>query len=230
MPEPRILPRPADLKLRLEAERRGIPFLVFNDADGEQHLITLAPDSDSLSIGRDSECDVCLSWDDEVSRLHALLTRRGGSWTIYDGGLSRNGTFLNAQRVEGHRVLRDGDRLHIGVTDVTFRDPSPKQPSTAMSAEKLAGPHISPAEKRVLVALCAPYRNNAAFASPSSNRAIATQLVLSVEAVKGHLRVLFSKFGLDTLQQNEKRARLAAEVLRLGIVSESDLREVGRDT
>jgi len=134
MPEPRILPRPADLKLQLEAERRGIPFLLFRDAEGDQHLITLAPDRDSLSIGRDAECDVCLSWDDEVSRLHALLTRSGGTWTIYDGGLSRNGTFLNAQRVEGHRVLHDGDRLRIGATDLSFRDPSPKQPTYRTSS------------------------------------------------------------------------------------------------
>jgi len=229
MPPRRIVPNPADLKRQLEAERRGIPFLLFHDAEEEQHLITLAPESDSLSIGRDTECDVCLNWDEQVSRLHALLTRSGGSWTVYDGGLSRNGTFLNAQRVDGHRVLHDGDRLHIGATDIVFRDPSPKQPSTVKAGEKLAELHISRAEKRVLVALCAPYRNNLAFASPASNQAIATRLFLSVEAVKGHLRVLFSKFGLERLPQNEKRARLAADALRLGVVSGSDFRELDRD-
>jgi FHA domain len=147
---------------------------------------------------------------------------------VYDGGLSRNGTFLNGERVGGHRVLHDGDRLAIGSTDIRFRDTALKQPSTVMAGEALAGPHVSPAQKKVLVALCAPYRNNPAFAKPASNQEIADQLVLSLRAVKGHLRLLFARFDLQKLPQNEKRVRLVAEAFRLGIIRESDLGPPGR--
>jgi hypothetical protein len=42
---------------------------------------------------------------------------------------------------------------------------------------------------------------------------------LSVDAVKAHLRVLFDRFGLGELPQNEKRARLVASVLVSGLLS-----------
>jgi hypothetical protein len=38
-----------------------------------------------------------------------------------------------------------------------------------------------------------------------------------------HLRALFTKFELSDLPQNEKRARLAESVLRLGVITERDL-------
>jgi hypothetical protein len=67
---------------------------------------------------------------------------------VYDGGLSRNGTFLNGKRVQGHRVLYDSDRLIIGATDLCFRDTTPQQPSIVMAGETLAGPHISRHRRR----------------------------------------------------------------------------------
>jgi pSer/pThr/pTyr-binding forkhead associated (FHA) protein len=44
---------------------------------------------------------VVIEGDLLVSRLHAKLERIGGAWTIVDDGLSRNGTFVNGQRVIG---------------------------------------------------------------------------------------------------------------------------------
>ena len=40
---------------------------------------------------------------------------------------------------------------------------------------------------------------------------------LSVDAVKGHLRVLYARFELDRLPQHEKRVRLAERALRDGL-------------
>jgi DNA-binding CsgD family transcriptional regulator len=226
MVEPRTLPSPAELKEQLDAERQGRPFLLFRDDKGAQHIVTLSHDRDSLSVGRHDECDVCLRWDARASRLHAMLTRSGGSWTVYDGGLSRNGTFLNNERVEGHRVLHDGDRLLVGATAIRFRDTGPKQRTTVIPGESPAGPHISAAEKKVLLALCAPYRHYS-FAKPASNKEIAAQLVLSVDTVKSHLRSLFEKFELDNLAHYEKRVRLVQQAFRLGVVRVSDFDEIG---
>src|ERR1700754_5334119 len=98
---------PADVKARLDAERRGEPFLLFRDGDGAQVIVTLAG---PVTIGRRAERDVALTWDSEVSRLHAELEPVGPDWTVVDDGLSRNGTYLNGERVNGRRRLRAGDR------------------------------------------------------------------------------------------------------------------------
>jgi len=84
-------------------------------------------------------------------------------------------------------------------------------------------PHITAAQRRVLLALCRPYRDLASFATPASNQQIADEIFLSVDTVKMHLRTLFIRFELGDLPQNEKRARLAQYVLENGLISQSDL-------
>jgi FHA domain len=221
--ERQFLDSPAELKGRLEAERKGVPFVFFRDADGCQRIVMLDAEREYLSVGIDDACDLCLGWDQKVSRLHARLERSGGSWTVYDGGLSTNGTFLNSERVHGHRVLNDEDHLRFGTTEVCFRDPGPARSRTVMLGEKEAPPVVSPAQKKVLVALCRPYKHHSPFARPASNREIADELVVSVEAVKTHLRGLFAKFGVDHLPQNEKRMRLVEQALQKGVIRESEL-------
>jgi hypothetical protein len=75
----------------------------------------------------------------------------------------------------------------------------------------------------VLIELCRPYASGEKFAVPATNKEIAEGVFLSVDAVKGHLRVLFDRFGLAELPQNEKRAKLAEAALRSGAVRASDL-------
>ena len=212
---------PAELKARIEAERRGLPFLVYRDGDGGQTIRELT--ETELTVGRRAENDLALVWDGEVSRLHAELQHLKGDWTITDDGLSRNGTFVNGERVRGRHRLRDGDRLCFGETVVVFRAPAD---SESQSTLVVSGPnpdvHLSETQRKVLAALCRPL-NESAFATPATNRAIAEQLFLSVDAVKGHLRLLFERFGLAELPQNQKRASLAATVLLHGIVDPRDL-------
>ena len=43
---------------------------------------------------------------------------------------------------------------------------------------------------------------------------------MSLHAVKTHLRVLFHKFGIDALPQNQTRARLVELALQLGLADE----------
>lgn len=42
---------------------------------------------------------------------------------VVDDGLSRNGTFVNGERVLGQRRLEDGDQLEVGRTLLIFRSP-----------------------------------------------------------------------------------------------------------
>jgi pSer/pThr/pTyr-binding forkhead associated (FHA) protein len=211
---------PAELQARLEAERQGAPFLVFHDGAGRQVIQALAPGT--LTVGRGAGCDVALAWDREVSRLHAQLEATGGQWVLVDDGLSRNGSFVNGERVVGRRVLRDGDRLVFGDTPVIYRAAvGDGDSSTVVIAESPASVLLTPTQRKILVALCRPVRDSA-FATPATNREIAEEVFLSVDAVKAHLRSLFERFGLENLPQNQKRARLAATALLQGIVTARD--------
>jgi hypothetical protein len=210
---------PAEVKARLDAERRGGPFLVYRDGGQAQMIVAL---EGPVTVGRRPERDVALPWDTEVSRLHAQLEPVGSDWVVVDDGLSRNGTFVNGERVNGRRRLRDGDRLVFGETPVTFRAPADAEAeSTAQIKLGAATMPISESQRRVLVALCRPLKDSA-YAAPATNKAIAEEIHLSVDAVKAHLRVLFERFGLDALPQNSKRAQLAAVALVNGIVRQHE--------
>ena len=55
--------------------------------------------------------------------MHAALERLGGEWTVVDDGLSRNGTYVNGERVTARRRLHDGDVVRVGGTAIAFRAP-----------------------------------------------------------------------------------------------------------
>ncbi len=209
---------PGEVKARLDAERRGEPFLLYRDGHGAQVIVPLAG---PMTVGRRPERDVALEWDSEVSRLHAQFEPVGPDWTVVDDGLSRNGTFVNGERVSGRRRLRDGDRLVFGDTPITFRAPADSADSTAAVATMGAAPLLTEVQRKILVALCRPLKDSA-YATPATNRDIAAEVHLSVDAVKAHLRVIFERFGLDALPQNQKRARLAAMALVNGVVRQHD--------
>jgi len=215
---------PAELQERLRAERDGDPFLVFRDEDGTQHIEVLDGHAGRVTIGRSPGNDVALTWDSEVSRLHAELARLGDEWIVSDEGLSRNGSFVNGERVEARRRLRDGDVLRIGQTTLAFRipDPADSRPTAVATGGASAPPQLTPTQRKILVALVRPYKHGE-FAAPATNGQIAGEVFLSVDAVKAHLRALFQAFGIDHLPQNQKRAALAIRALQEGIVSRREL-------
>jgi hypothetical protein len=69
-------------------------------------------------IGRSRQCDVVLE-DPNVSRQHAEIRPRGGSWAISDLG-STNGSVVNGRRIDGTEVLKPGDEIEIGTSTMTF--------------------------------------------------------------------------------------------------------------
>jgi hypothetical protein len=220
-------PRPTsapELKAQIEAERGGRPFLVFRDGDGEQRIVTVPPGAGALWVGRGESADLRLDWDEEVSALHAQIEVVRDECTLLDDGLSRNGSFVGGERVDGRRRLRDGETLRFGHTTVLFRRPGEAAPeATAVAAEVSAAAAVSPGQRRVLVALCRPFKDGDAFASPPTNQAIAAELHLSVDAVKTHMRALFEKLGVEDLPQNRKRVALVERALQGGAVSRREL-------
>ena len=214
---------PRELQARIEAERRGTPYLVYRDGDGAQTIVALGELGERLTIGRRAGNDIVLAWDAEVSRVHAALERIGPDWLIADDGLSHNGTTVNGQRVTSRRRLRDGDVIAVGGVTLAFVAPGRESSaSTATGRHQHPGAAVTPAQQRMLVALCRPYARGQ-YATPATNREIADELVLSVETVKAGLRSLFALFGVDDLPQNRKRAALAEAALRTGAVTRRDL-------
>jgi pSer/pThr/pTyr-binding forkhead associated (FHA) protein len=82
--------------------------------DGKRVVIGPA----GATIGRGRQSDVVLS-DPNVSRQHAEIRPRGGSWVITDLG-STNGSQLNGRRIDGSEVLRPGDEIELGASVLTF--------------------------------------------------------------------------------------------------------------
>jgi pSer/pThr/pTyr-binding forkhead associated (FHA) protein len=213
-----------ELKAQIEAERGGRPFLVLRDGAGEQRIVLVEEGATELWVGRGEAASLRIEWDEEVSALHAQIEVVGGECTLLDDGLSRNGSFVGEQRVHGRRRLRDGDRLRFGRTRVLYRRPGEAAPeATVVAAETPAAAAVSPGQRRVLLALCRPFKDGTAFATPPTNQAIAAELHLSVDAVKTHMRALFEKLGVEDLPQNQKRVALVERALQSGIVAPRDL-------
>jgi hypothetical protein len=108
---------------------------------------------------------------------------------------------------DSHRVPRPGE----SVGEETLKAP-----------EEGSRDGPTPAQRRVLVALCRPLRDPLS-GTRATNKQIAAELSVSVEAVKAHLRRIAEVLEVDHLPQSEKRAQLAWTALRTGVVAPREL-------
>jgi hypothetical protein len=191
--------------------------------DGKRDRIALT--GERVTIGHSSETDVSLGFDPAVSRLHAVLENLGAGWCIRDLD-SRNGTFVNGERLWGERPLRPGDEIRVGQTRLMYTVDAPGDDTdTTAAAEK--PPELTRRERDVLLALCAPLVSDDPFKEPASIRAIARELFITEAAVKQHLLRLYDKFRIYE-EGERRRARLANEAVRKGAVTMAELLERAR--
>jgi predicted component of type VI protein secretion system len=202
---------PSELQERLAAERSDAPFVELRDGDGVQRLVAL---SAHLTVGRSPACGIALIWDAQVSRSHASIEAVDGVWTVLDDGRSTNGTFVNEERVQGRRTLRHLDVIRVGATRLRFHDPSATTDSklTEVAAQAVV-PSLTPAQLRVLIALCRPAEG------PASNEEIADELTVSIDTVKTHMRALFDAFSLQASAPYRKRFELVRLAVDAGMVT-----------
>lgn len=185
----------------------------------------VALEAGRLTLGTDQANDLALPADPTLSRLHAVLERYEAGWCVRDLD-SRNGTFVNGQRIWRERPLRPGDELRVGATRLVYRGDEPGGAGTQASEP---APEVTRREREVLLVLCRTVLAGEAFTEPASIREIADALVVSEAAVKQHLAHLYDKFGVHGGGER-RRVRLANEALRRGAVTMAGLRqEVAKD-
>jgi hypothetical protein len=172
-----------------------------------------------ITVGQSASNDIPLPFDRTVSRVHAVLERVASRWCIRDLG-SRNGTFVNGDRIWGECALRSGDEIRIGTVRFVAGGQLTGDTGEATIGFEI-GPELTRRERDVLAALCRPVVSGDVFREPASIRQIAAELVVTEAAVKQHLGRLYDKFGI--VEREGRRARLANEAIRRGAVSTADI-------
>ncbi|MDC0747410.1 sigma 54-interacting transcriptional regulator [Polyangium mundeleinium] len=99
--------------------------------EGTTYEVGRAPEVGPVAL----EGSTLLLPDPFVSRTHARLVRRRGADVIEDLG-SKLGTFVNGKRIEGPRVLVDGDLLEIGHSLFVYRLVEPRMAGRMASLRK----------------------------------------------------------------------------------------------
>lgn len=114
-----------------------------SSADGGLTLVDPFP----FEIGRDSDCDLWIGNDPEVSLLHARITRDGAGDCYLHDLEADNGTFLNEERVSTGqpKKLSQGDRLRFGSTEYTikFADAPLERQQAAAAPSAAAAPEAT---------------------------------------------------------------------------------------
>src|SRR5262245_1475110 len=93
-------------------DRTDFPAVMVVDGEMAAHHWLL--EQEEMVLGRDETCDMVIPIR-QISRQHIVFRRvDDGKYVIEDLG-SKNGTWLNGNRVEGMREVRDGDEIHVAL-------------------------------------------------------------------------------------------------------------------
>jgi hypothetical protein len=82
-------------------------------------------DKPILTLGRDGSNDIIIDHP-LASRRHARLEHDENGYSVRDLE-STNGTYLNGDRIEGARPLRNQDKVWVADTEIIFNDPEATQ-------------------------------------------------------------------------------------------------------
>ncbi|MBY0789524.1 FHA domain-containing protein FhaB/FipA [Corynebacterium parakroppenstedtii] len=98
---------------RNQRNKAPLSELVVTNGPQRGQTIDLTSQSE-VFVGRASSCTLVLS-DDYASSRHARFIRNGNDWFVEDLE-SRNGTYLNEQRIDQLETLTRGDAIRVGRT------------------------------------------------------------------------------------------------------------------
>lgn len=93
------------------SDKREKPVLTVLDGKyASQHW---SIDKEEVTLGRDDTCDIVIP-ERQISRQHLRIYKQDNIYKVQDLE-SRNGTWVNGQRLEGVRELYDGDEIHVAL-------------------------------------------------------------------------------------------------------------------
>ena len=152
-----------------------------------------------VTLGKASTNVVSLEHDETVSRLHAVFENLGFAWSIRDLG-SRNGTYLNGERIAAERVLRSGDEVRVGKSRLIFWEVKGRRGDSARRGNQVrpatrAPAAADPTRTRRAHGVVPPLVSDDPFPEPASVRRMASELFVTEAAVKQHLQNLYDKFS-----------------------------------
>lgn len=113
-PPPPPPPTPASPPPPPEPERQTELVATLTADDGTMHPLL----EETSTIGRTAANAIALG-DASVSARHARVIRTAEGFKIEDAG-SRNGTFVNSEKLSEARLLADGDLVRLGKIILTF--------------------------------------------------------------------------------------------------------------
>jgi len=87
--------------------------------DGEFKSKSWAIDREEVILGRDENSDIVIPLR-QISRQHIAFRRVNDDLYLIEDLESKNGTWVNGNRLEGSRQLSDGDEIHIALK-IRFR-------------------------------------------------------------------------------------------------------------
>jgi pSer/pThr/pTyr-binding forkhead associated (FHA) protein len=105
---------PALANVKPVTENKQAPIGTLTADDGTMHPLL----EEVTTIGRTAANAIALP-DGSVSSTHARVVRTPEGFVLEDSG-SRNGTYVNSEKVAGKRVLADGDTVRFGKVLLTF--------------------------------------------------------------------------------------------------------------
>ena len=199
------------------------PYLFYRDEAGRQQMIVLA----SASRATDDRARRRLRSASRsgTTRCHGCTPNSNASatdWVLVDDGLSRNGTYVNGERLTGTAPVA-GRRRDPHRRDDHFlprqshcrRHLTPK--SRRMSSPFIRCRRPNDRSSRHCAARTFPARPTRLLRRISRLR---TRSISASTASRIICARLFGKFGVEDLPQNQKRARLVELAFRSGLVSE----------
>jgi sigma-B regulation protein RsbU (phosphoserine phosphatase) len=98
---------------------------------------TLPLDRERFTVGRSSAAELCYPEDAGLSRQHLALEKVGETWTVRDLN-SKNGTFVNGNRITEPFTLGPEDRVTAGHLTITFSESAAPPTNTVVFVEGVA--------------------------------------------------------------------------------------------
>ncbi|MEO8878664.1 MAG: GGDEF domain-containing protein [Polyangiaceae bacterium] len=109
-----VQPQPTQAPRELLGGQR-VQLLLLSSTNAGQ-VFTIEPSQIETILGRGRSAHVCIE-DVEASREHCKISIRdieGSKHYVLEDLGSKNGTYLNAEKIDGETELRSGDRVHLG--------------------------------------------------------------------------------------------------------------------